>query len=230
MNKVTWSIFAVAVVGLLAGLIYFSNKSTLDVSKIDTSAIQKGTSQNGNIGDHIYGDANSKVTIINYGDFQCSGCGNAHPEIKAIMEQYKGQIRYIFRNFPLTSSHPNAKAAASAAEAAGLQGKYWEMYNKLYENQSEWSNLSGDSRTDQFIAYAKEFNLDTTKFKSDMSSSEVDKKIEFDYALGTKDQVTETPTFILNGSKVDSSVWGDATQFKAAINSKLKAANISLPE
>lgn len=229
MNKITWSIFIIAVVGLLTGLIIFSHKSDIDVSKIDTSAIQKGTDQDGNIADHVYGNKNSSVTIINYGDFECSGCGSAHPEVKAIMEEYKDQIRYVFRNFPLTSSHPNAKAAASAAEAAGLQGKYWDMYNKLYENQSEWSTLTGEARTDQFVSYAKGLGLNTSKFTTDMSSSEVEQKIEFDFDLGTKDKVSETPTFILNGKKVDSATWGDSTKFKALINKKLKAAGIALP-
>jgi len=224
MNKITWTIFALVTVGILALLIIFSGNSKVDVSTIDANTIQTGSSQNGNIADHVFGNSDSKVIFINYGDFQCPGCGNVHPQIKAIVEQYKDQIQFVFRNFPITTSHPNAKAAAGAAEAAGLQGKYWEMHDKIYESQSAWSNLSGtnNERTDFFVGYANELGLDTTKFKADLASAAVSEKINYDYSLGKKIGVDSTPTFYLNGVKLDSAIWGNETKLKEAINTELE--------
>jgi protein-disulfide isomerase len=226
LSKITWIIFAVVTVGILASLIIISGDSKLDVSTVDTNAIQIANDQNGNIGDHIFGKVDSKVTLIEYGDFQCPPCGNIHPGIKAITEQYKDQLRFVFRNFPITTSHPNAKAAAGTAEAAGLQGKYWEMHNKIYESQSAWSSLSGTERTDFFAGYAKELGLDMDKYNSDLAgktnSTSVNEKINFDYALGKKAGVDATPTFYLNGVKLGSDALGDETKLKDAIDAELK--------
>jgi protein-disulfide isomerase len=214
----------------MAALIVYSNNSNANINKIDINAIQPANSQDGNIADHVFGNANSKVTLINYGDFQCPGCGTEHPRMKAIVEQYKDQIRFVFRNFPIPTLHPNAKAAAGAAEAASLQGKYWEMHDKIYESQSAWENLDGSDRTDLFVDYATELGLDTSKFKADMASEAVSKKIAYDYSLGHKAGIDSTPSFYLNGIKLDSSVWGDNTKLKAAINTELKKADIAPPQ
>jgi len=223
MNKITWTIFALVTVGILALLIIFSGNSKVDVSTIDANTIQTASSQNGNIADHVFGNSDSKVILISYSDFQCPGCGSSYSYIKAIVEQYKDKIQFVFRNFPL-SYHINAKAAAGTAEAAGLQGKYWEMHDKLYESQSAWSNLSGASseRTDFFVSYANELGLDTTKFKADLASAAVSEKINYDYSLGKKIGVDSTPTFYLNGVKLDSAIWGNETKLKEAINTELE--------
>lgn len=134
----------------------------------------------------------------------------------------------MFRNYPLPAIHANAKAAASAAEAAGLQGKYWEMHDMLYENQSQWQDLSTDQRTSQFVEYAKMVGItDTEKFKTGMGSSDVSKKINFDLALGNKAKVTGTPAFFLNGELVPESVSssvinGDGSEMKKALDEALK--------
>jgi protein-disulfide isomerase len=219
----------VLTVGILAALIIFSGNSQVDVSKVNVNVVQTANKQDGNIADHVFGKSGSKVTFIEYGDFQCPGCGNEHPHIKAITKQYADQLQFIFRNFPLVSLHPNAKAAAGATEAAGLQGKYWEMHNKIYESQSDWENLTGTARTDMFTSYAKELGLDTTKFNTDIASTAVNDKISYDQALGNKIGINETPTFYLNGVKLDSKVWSDDTKLKDAINTELKKANIALP-
>lgn len=233
MNKITWIIFAVVTVGILASLIIFSGNSKLDVSTTDTNTIQIANDQNGNIGDHVFGKAGSKVTLIEYGDFQCPPCGSIHPVIKAITEQYKDKLQFVFRNFPITTSHPNAKAAAGTAEAAGLQGKYWEMNNKIYESQSAWSSLSGTERTDFFAGYAKELGLDMDKYNADLAgttnSASITMKINYDYALGKKAGVDATPTFYLNGVKLGSDALGDETKLKDAINAELTKAGIELP-
>jgi len=102
----------------------------------------------------VLGNENSKVILINYGDFQCSGCAGVHPIVKNITEKYKDKIKFIFRNFIL-SYHTNAKAAAAAAEAAGLQGKYWEMHDLIYESQPSWESLNVEDRTSFLIVWPK---------------------------------------------------------------------------
>lgn len=230
MNRITWIIFTVATIGILAMLIIFSGNTKLNVDAIDVNAIQTANAQNGNIGDHIFGNPDSKVTLIEYGDFQCPPCGSIHPKIKAITEQYKDQLQFVFRNFPIATSHPNAKAAAGTAEAAGLQDKYWEMHHKIYESQSDWSNLSITERTDFFANYAKELGLDMGKFNADITTSAISEKINYDYALGKKAGVDATPTFYLNGTKLDSAVYVDETKLKDAINAELTKAGIELPK
>ena len=185
MNKIKWIIFVALTIGVFGLLIAFSNNSKLDISTIDPNAIQLADSQNGNIGDRIFGNLDSKVILIEYADYQCPPCASAYPTIKKIADQYKDKIQFIFRNFPITTSHPNAKAAAGTAEAAGLQGKYWEMHDKIYDTQSDWSNLSGTERTNFFANYAQDLSLDMDKFNSDISgstnSTSINKKINYDY-------------------------------------------------
>jgi protein-disulfide isomerase len=229
LNRTRWIIFSVIAVGILAILILSSGKSSIDVSNINADAVQAGSSQNGNIGDHVFGKTDSKVTLIEYGDFQCPPCANIYPVVKSLTEKYKNQLQYVFRNFPIADLHPNAKAAAASAEAAGLQGKYWEMHDKLYEAQNDWSNLSSSERTTLFDSLAKGLNLDMKKFDADMSSSSVASKINFDIALGTKVSVSGTPSFFLNGKKLETSAYSTEAIFKDTINAQLKKAGIPLP-
>lgn len=230
MTRNRWIIFIIIAVGILALLILASGNSELNVSSVDASTIQKGNSQNGNIGDHIFGKVGSKVTLIQYGDFQCPPCGDIYPVVKAITAQYQDQLQFVFRNFPIPDLHPNAMAAAASAEAAGLQGKYWDMHNKLYDTQSDWSSLSSSDRTSFFDNLAKGLGLNMKKFDADMSSDSVAAKINYDLALGNKQTVDATPTFILDGKKLDTSAYSTESVFKATINAELKKAGIPLPK
>lgn len=233
MSKKAWIIFAAVCVVLLGVLVYASSKDRIDVSNVDANAIQKADKQSGNIADHVFGKKDSKVIFIEYGDFQCPGCGGAFPAVKEVTEKYKDQLAFVFRNFPLSSLHPNARSAAAAAEAAGLQGKYWEMHDALYSNQSAWENLASDKRTDFFADYASNFGLDINKFKTDLASAEVNQKINFDQAVGKKMGVSATPTFFLNGEKPEiyNSQGGvDQEKLDKAIASALKKAGINLPK
>jgi protein-disulfide isomerase len=128
-------------------MVVSSTNSNLNVNKVDTNTIQTANSQDGGIADHVFGKVGSKVTLIEYGDYQCPPCGAMFPVVKDVTEYYQNQLQYVFRNFPIPSLHPNAMAAAASAEAAGLQGKYWQMHNKLYDTQSDWSDLSATDRT-----------------------------------------------------------------------------------
>ncbi len=159
---------------------------------------------------HVTGNLQSKVVLVEYGDYQCSACRSFYPVTKQIKEKYTDRIKFQFRNLALSSIHPNAFAGARAAEAADLQGKFWEMHDLLYENQdptarSGWV-ASKDPLNDFFVTYAKRLNLNVTKFKTDFASSKVNNRINADDSAfrATKEQLS-TPTYFLNGKKVDNS-------------------------
>jgi protein-disulfide isomerase len=229
VSKKAWIIFAAVCIVLLGGLVYLSSKDKVDVGSIDVSKVQAASAQSGNIADQVFGKRDSKVVLIEYGDFQCPGCGSAHPNIKAVTDKYREQIAFVFRNFPLASIHPNARAAAAAAEAAGLQGRYWDMHDMLYENQSDWGSLGAEERTVFFTEYAKDLQLNLGTFKTDLAGSNVNQKISFDQALGKKANVTATPALFLNGKVIEQETWQDKAKLDAAFVDALKANNIALP-
>lgn len=202
MSRNTWLIFIGICVLILGGLILMSSGDRTDVANVNENQIQQANEDENTIGDHVFGNPDADVVIIEYADFQCPGCRTAAPVLKAVAEQYQDDIAFVYRHFPLSTIHPNARAAAAAAEAAGLQDKFWEMNELLYETQGEWSNLGGNQRTDRFVEYAANLELDTEKFRNDLTISEVTTKINFDAALGQKKNVTGTPTIFLNGENV----------------------------
>ena len=208
MSRNTWIIFSVVVVLLFGGLIYLSVKDRVDVSNVSEMSLHSADKQSGNIGDHVYGSKASKVILLEYGDYQCPGCGAAYPALKKVTEKYKGKLTFVFRNFPLTSMHPNAKAAAAAVEAAGLSGKYWEMHNVLYENQNSWTESSGEERNSLFTTYAVQAGVDEQAFKKALTDDidNINRKIDFDIALAKKSGASGTPTIFLNGKPVDQKV------------------------
>ena len=225
MDKTRWIIFSVIAVGILALLVFLSGGSRVDVADVDHAKIQAPSEQSGQIGDQIRGNPDAKVILIEYSDPQCPGCASANPRIKELVEDYGDQIAFVYRHWLITSIHPNAKASAATIEAAGLQGSFWEMLDKVFELQTDWQNLSGTERTDRFVSYAQELNLDTERFKEDMASDAVNKKLSFDQALGNQVNVNSTPTFFLNGKMLDQSVWGDDTEFRKAIDAELAKYN-----
>jgi len=208
MGKVGWIIFSSIVVLLLGGLVVYSRitNPALDVSTVNENAILTASDQNGQIGDHVEGNADSEVILIEYGDFQCPSCAAAHPPIQQVLVEYGDRIAFVYRNFPLTTIHPNARAAAAAAESAGLQGKYWEMHNALFEAQSQWQALSGEERNNQFVFYAEGLGMNGEQFLNDLGSEKINSKISFDQALAKKVDASSTPTFFLNGEALDSTV------------------------
>lgn len=230
MSKKAWIIFASVCIALLAGLVVLSGKNKVNVDSVDPSKIQGASEQSGNIGDHVFGKADSKVLLIEYGDYQCPGCGSAYPALKSASEKYKDQMAFVFRNLPLSSLHPNARAAAAAAEAAGLQGKYWEMHDQLYGNQSDWENDAVDERLATFTDYAKNLGLNAERFKTDFASKQVSQKIAFDEAVFGKTKLAKsTPTILLNGKEVSNDVWSDQTKMTQAVAAALKDQGIALP-
>ena len=226
MSKRGWIIFVAIVVILFGTLIYFSGRNRVEVGDIDATAIQPAREASGNIGDHVFGNPDSKVVLIEYGDFQCPGCGGAHPTVKTLSEKYEDDIAFVYRNFPLTSIHQNARFAAAAAEAAGLQDAYWPMHNRIFETQNSWENLGADERSGYFINLARDLGLDTEAFTSAISDPRISQKINFDQSLARKVGVNSTPTFYLNGTLLEQDTWGDDAAFEAAIVAELKAQGV----
>lgn len=198
----------VLVVG--ASLIFGGKKPTEDAKPItNTQALVREDSNK-------KGAKNSKVTIVEFGDFQCPACGAVHPVVKQLTREYGDKVTFVFRNFPL-QMHKNAQAAHQAAEAAGAQGKFFEMHDKLYENQSDWEKL--DNPNEKFTQYAKELKLDTEKFKKDIEAKKFDKKIEQDVNDGYAVGVNATPTFFINGVKQEGGL--QYNEFKEKIDAEL---------
>lgn len=228
MNKTGWIIFSTAVILLLGGLVAYARIANppLDISGVDSNSVIAPSDKNGNIGDHSKGSEANKVILVEYGDFQCPSCASVSPQIDTLLEE-RDEVTFIFRSFPLTSIHPNARAAASVAEAAGLQGKYWEMYSALFENQNDWSGLNTSQRTTMFNRYANSVGLDMGKFNTDLTSKNISQKINFDIALGKSLSVKATPAFFLNGKELDQEstsglFQGDFTSINAKIDEALK--------
>jgi len=227
MDKRTWIIFAVAVVAILTSLVLFSRQSSVNVDNVNNADIQSATEASGNIADHVYGKPDSKVTVIEYGDFQCPGCGTFHTNFAPLMEEYEDKIAFVFRNFPITQIHPNARVAAASAEAAAKQDKYWEMWDLLYKEQDAWSNLSIDERDRQFETYAQELKLDINKFREDVTSSGVSQKINFDQSLGKDNGVTGTPSMFINGEMIATDKYNSTEAIRSTLDAALKEAGVS---
>lgn len=144
--------------------------------------------------DHVQGNDNADLTIVEYGDYQCPYCGAAYPVLKELMKEFKGQVKFVFRNFPLSEMHPYARPAAIAAEAADLQGKFWEMHDVIYENQQ--------SLNESFLfQLAEKIGLNLSQFKEDIQKTELEKKVDSDFESGIISGVNGTPSFFINGNK-----------------------------
>ncbi|HSX42372.1 MAG TPA: thioredoxin domain-containing protein [Candidatus Saccharimonadales bacterium] len=185
---------AAAAIIIIGGIVLITSRgkssrtTSGDVTNINTSVGHKEGA----------GDA-APVKIVEFGDFQCPFCAQAEPALRQALKNNATTVQFIFRNFPLPQ-HNNALAAAYAAEAAGKQGKYFEMHNLIYDRQTAWENVSEPAGV--FLGYARELGLDSNKFKSDYNSDAVKAYIKTDADYGTSIGVDQTPTFYVNGKKV----------------------------
>jgi len=160
-----------------------------------------------NENDHFKGTADATLSVVEYSDFQCPYCKNYQPVIDSLVSEFGNHIKLVYRAFPLRSIHPNAQIAAQAAESASLQGKFWEMHDKLFENQEAWSKQSSSDAKTSFESYAKELGLDLEKYKDDFGSSAVKNAIDDSYQSGMDSGVQGTPTIFVDNVKVaDSSL------------------------
>jgi protein-disulfide isomerase len=146
-----------------------------------------------NANDHHFGNINSVITLVEYGDFQCPHCRRAYSLTKRLLEEKAEDIHFVFRNFPLQKIHPLAFSAAVFAEAAGKQGKFWEMHDIIFENQNKIS-------AHFLMLLAEEIGLNTVQLERDLQSEEIRSKIEKDLVSGIHSGVNRTPSFFLNGS------------------------------
>jgi protein-disulfide isomerase len=189
MSKPFWAIIAIIIV-VFGGILFFQGDKANAPSKSNAQPTQ-----------HVQGEGKSKVTLVEYGDYQCPYCGAFHPIVKEVVEKYKDQITFQFRNLPLIQIHTHAMAAARAAEAASMQGKFWEMHNMIYEGQNTWS--TADNPSTIFEGYAKQIGLKIDQFKKDSSGSATNDTINADVREFNKLKLEmSTPTFILDGKKV----------------------------
>ena len=171
---------------------------------------------------HMTGKTGAKATLVEFGDYQCPYCGVVEPALEAMVDHYKdnADFNFVFKNFPLTG-HPNAVPAAEAAEAAGSQGKFWEMHNLIYSRQSQWENEVDTSTI--FINYAREVGVaDINKFTSDIQNHLQNDLVTTDLADGNSIGVRATPTFYLNGEKLDFKTLPKSDEFIAKIDAALK--------
>lgn len=143
------------------------------------------------------GNPEAELTLVEFSDFQCPACGQAYPIVKQVQEQYGDQFLFEYRHFPLRTIHPNAQLAAQASEAAGVQGKFWEMHDMLFERQSDWSNSFNPTK--KFTEYAEELGLNADRFEYDLKSDEVKAKVNADADEAQALNLPGTPSFLVNG-------------------------------
>lgn len=141
------------------------------------------------------------VTIVEFSDFQCPACLSVQEPLKQILKKYEGKVQFVYRFFPLVTLHKNAQISAQAAEAAGMQDKFWEMHDKLFATQNVWQGVVDPKEL--FEGYARELGINTENFLKDLNSQEVKDAINVDVLDATRYQITGTPTFYVNGIKTE---------------------------
>ena len=193
MKSFYWIIAIIVIfVGFVGVAAYFKDRST-DGGPIPTIEV---TAE-----DHTKG--NGQFTLVEYSDFQCPACRSYYPIVEEFLKQKGEEVTFVYRHFPLPQ-HGNAFPSAQASEAAGNQGKFFEMYSKLFEGQDEWATLSAAKAFEVFKKYASELGLDMVRFESDYNLKEIKAKIQNSYKGGVALKVDQTPSFFLNGKKIEN--------------------------
>ncbi len=146
--------------------------------------------------DHVLGPPDAPVTVLEYGDYECPYCRGAARDVHRMLDLYPGSIRFAFRNFPIPQLHPHAEQAAQAAEAAGAQGRFWEMYDLLLRPSSRLD-------LDSLLSYARSLDLDTARFREEVTGGVYAAKIEGDVREGVRNGVNATPKFYVDGRRID---------------------------
>lgn len=196
MDKRFWAIIGVIAI-VFVGFMWFGGNKDKNTTGSDSGDSNATTN-------HIKGNPDAKVTLLEYGDFQCPVCALYYPVVEQVVAKYKDEVKFQFRHLPLTRIHQHAFAAARAAEAADQQGKFWEMYDLLYQNQQSWA--SNTNNMDVFKQYATQLSLDVAKFEADFASANVNKLINNDIAAFNKTGIDQaTPSFFLNGTRIQNS-------------------------
>ena len=209
---VIWSGVGIGLVILVLGMIKITHPPQLEVPGLTTKNSDAAWTK-GNIA--------AQATLVEYSDFQCGTCAGFHFVLKRLMKEMGEDLRFVFRHFPLRR-HANAKLAARSAEAAGRQGKFWEMHDALFNKQKEWAREEKEAAEEIFVQYAASLNLNVEQFKKDLRSPKIIEKINEDYQRGLDSGVNATPTLFLNGEKIPPKRYNYET-FKNLIKSKFNA-------
>jgi len=205
LKKHFWKIAALVVVILIGGSVVYSQQ----VAKKANVGVTVET--------HVKGNPDASVTLVEYSDFQCPACAQFYPYVKEIMDEHGEEIRFEYRHFPLINIHPQAVPAARAAEAAGQQGKFWEMHDKLFEGQNTWGKSSNP--TGFFRQYAEELGLDMETFNRHLNSSTLETAIMSGFNDARDRGFTGTPTFMLNDEVMEFTTFDEfRAQIEAAIS------------
>jgi protein-disulfide isomerase len=212
-KKIILGIIGVTILLLVGGVVFLSKQPSSprpsQVSQANQALLVKDNSNQTN--------KDGKIAVVEFADYQCPSCGSVYPIVKQLMHDYKDRVNFVFRHFPL-SQHKNAFSAAYAAEASGAQGKFWEMEDKLFTNQSNWSEVNNPK--DIFAGYAKDIGIDEERFKNDYDNKVGEDKIRSDQNDGISLGVDSTPTFFINGKKYTGGMPLD--KFKSIIDEELK--------
>ncbi len=191
-----WSFVATILIGSFLVLMFLSKTPPVTPGKLSTPVAE---------GEWIKGAKDAKVTLVEYSDFQCPACLRWQPTVQGIINEFGAHIRFVYRNYPLRTIHQNAQLAAQAAEAAGLRGKFWEMHDALFANQSAWSSQPANVATSTLADYAGQIGLDVEQFNKDLNSGTVRDAVAEDVSSGDSSGVNSTPSFFLNGTQVNPS-------------------------
>jgi len=207
-------VLGVALVTLGSGAVLYRAKRPQVKNIPDTQSVSAGTDSSA----HIRGKPDAPVTLEEFGDFQCPPCGQFAGFAEELLKEYDSRLRVVFRNFPLPA-HEHAREAAMAAEAAGFQGKFWEMHDTLYREQSAWS--TAPNTRELFESYAGTLGLDMDQFKKDMDSDKARQRVDSDHALGDSLGIKVTPTLFINKRPVEQQQ-KNPDGLRAAINAALE--------
>jgi protein-disulfide isomerase len=167
--------------------------------------------------DHMQGPADAPVTLVEYGDYQCPYCGAAHPIVKEVQARMGDRLRFVFRNFPISTSHPRAEQAAEAAEAAAAQGRFWPMHDLIFENQKRLSDR-------ELRGYAEQVGLDLDRFDRELIEHTHADRVHEDFMSGVRSGVNGTPTFFINGARHDDSY--DVETLRAALEGAASSGSV----
>lgn len=182
------------IIALFGGLLFLNKKQDSSTTNTGNQTVQ--------LSEHKTAAGSTGVALVEYGDFQCPACAQYYPIIKQLKEQYAGRVTFQFRHYPLTEIHQNALISSRAAEAAAMQGKFWEMHDLLYENQNAWASNANPAPI--FESYAQALGLDVDKFREDIRSEQVNNIVQADRAEAKKQGYQSTPTFAIDGQKIDN--------------------------
>ena len=188
-----WSTTVLALALAIIGVVQFNQPPDSNQDNLVVPASQL---------EHFKGNASAKVVLVEHSDFQCPACANFYPVIRQLSDEFGDRVKFVYKHFPLRSVHKNADASARASLAAAKQGKFWEMHDKLFENQKRWSDAFNAETL--FVNYAGELGLDADQFRKDLRADDVRERVEQDYQSAISLGLSGTPTFILNGAKLSN--------------------------